>query len=535
MYQSKTLHLFGLLLFIIFLVVAIRLPAAKPSGNVKKGLSQITPAFMKKNIDFLASDSMKGRNTPSSGLNIAAGYIAGSFREFGLMTVNGSFYQPFTMCTRNLGAENHLEIIAKGNRSDYQIKSDYIPCENTGDRAVEGTLVFAGYGITAPEYQYDDYAGTDVRGKIVLVFRHEPGENDSMAKVFKGKEPTSYSNLFEKVKNARDHGAIGVMVVAEPLNYKSIRPRGYPWPSLSKNLPLDALPMGYCDEIGDTIPVVQVGEEVIKGIFGSLDSLRALQHQIDSTFAPGSFSLGGISVKLKTTIEKTEKYTVDNVVGLLPGSDPALNEEIVVIGAHYDHVGVAVQHKANEDSIFNGADDNASGTTGVLAVAKAMTAMKKKPGRSVLFILFAGEEKGLFGSGYYVKHPLFPLDKTVAMLNMDMISRNSPDSLEIIGALRCPDLETVINNQNHKTGFILQPKKMSGGSDHWNFYKNNIPSVFFFTGFHKDYHRESDNPDKSDPKKASRVAKLVFLTTWYIANDPMHYKLLEGEDDEFGF
>jgi Zn-dependent M28 family amino/carboxypeptidase len=167
-----------------------------------------------------------------------------------------------------------------------------------------------------------------------------------------------------------------------------------------------------------------------------------------------------------------------------------------------------------------------------MAVAKAMTAMKKKPLRSVLFITFAGEEKGLYGSGYYVKHPLYPLENTIAMLNMDMIGRNSPDSIEIIGALRCPELAHIIEKENRKTGFVLSEKGMSGGSDHWYFFKEEIPAIHFFSGLHKDYHQVSDNPDTIDAEKAARVARLVFLTAWDIAFDSNKYRILQGEDEE---
>jgi Zn-dependent M28 family amino/carboxypeptidase len=295
---------------------------------------------------------------------------------------------------------------------------------------------------------------------------------------------------------------------------------------------MDALPIGYCIDNIDGIPVVHVGEDVIKGLFGSLDSLKSLQHLIDSTLSPDSFILLQMRVSLKTSVINKENYSVNNVVGFLEGSDPSLKEQVLVIGAHYDHIGTVKEHKAGTDSIFNGADDNASGTSGVMAIARAMTSMKIKPKRSILFILFAGEEKGLLGSGFYVKKPLFPLDNTVAMINLDMISRNSSHSLEIVGALQCPDLERIIKKENRKTGFILSPKNMTGGSDHYNFYKKDIPSIFFFTGFHQDYHQVSDNPDKSDTQKAANVAKLVFLTAWYIANDNHHYKIVKirGED-----
>jgi hypothetical protein len=487
---------------------------------------------MQRNIAFLASDSLMGRDTPSRGLDTAAAYIARSFRDMGLLPMNGSYFQHFSLCSKNLGNENHLVVVKDGKETDYQIKTDFIPFEMTGDNRVEGELVFAGYGITAPEFEYDDFKNIDVKGKIILVFRHEPREKDSPSTVFSGTEYTKYSSIAEKVKNARLHGAIGVLVVTEPLNYKSIRPRGFPWPSLSKNLPKDALPVSFCIDKKDSIPVVHVGEEVIREFFGSVDSLSAIQRMIDSSLTPQSFQLPRIKVIMQTSVTAIEKYTTQNVIGFLQGSDPVLKEQLVVIGAHYDHVGVLKEHKAGEDSIFNGADDNASGTSGVMAVARAMTSMKSKPRRSVLFILFAGEEKGLFGSGYYVKDPLFPLKNTVAMLNMDMISRNSPDSLEIIGGMQCPDLAKIITKQNRKTGFILVQDKMTGGSDHWNFIRKEIPSIFFFAGLHKDYHTVSDSPGKTDPRKAARVASLAFLTAWFIAKDDHHYKVIEVKDED---
>ena len=522
------------LVFTILLIFSTMVSCSVQSsmGTKRNGVSQITPELLKKNIDFLASDSLKGRDTPSPGLDSAAEYIAHSFRDMGLMPINGNFFQHFSICYKSLGEDNHLTIFANGKESDYQIKTDFIPFAITGDNSVEGGLVFAGYGITAPEFQYDDYQNIDVKGKIVLIFRHEPGENDTSAISFKGTESTNYSNLREKVKNAKAHGAIGILMVTEPLNYNTIRPRGFPWPSLSKNLPKDALPIVFCIDNKDSIPVVHVGEEVIKGILGSVDSLKAIQHLIDCTLIPHSFSLSRTIVSVKTSIKTIEKYSTQNVVGFLKGNDPVLNEQIVVIGAHYDHVGVSKDHKADTDSIFNGSDDNASGTSGVMAIAKAMVSMKIKPRRSVLFILFAGEEKGLFGSGYYVEDPLFPLINTVAMFNLDMISRNSPDSLEIIGAIQCLELAKIISMENRETDFVLRLKKMDGGSDHWNFYKKDIPSIFFFSGLHKDYHKVSDNPDKTDSKKAARVARLAFLTAWYIANDNRHYKIVQIKEDD---
>jgi len=494
----------------------------------------ITTGFMQQSIGYLASDSLLGRDTPSPGLDSAASYIMRQFRSFGLKPLNGSFYQDLDYCYLELGPENLLSVSDGNQTHNFKIKTDFIPFDVTGDKTVEAPVVFAGYGITAPEYNYDDYEGMDVKGKIVLVLRQEPGQTDSTGKVFMGKESTRYSNLREKIKIAKDHGAIGMLVVSGPLNYTSLRPRGYPWPSLSKTLPRDALPIGICSTITEKIPVVHIGEQVVNLLLGNVDSLKKIQQGIEDQLKPNSFAIPGKVIAMKTTMI-LHPIGGRNVIGYLEGSHPERKKELVIIGGHYDHVGFIKEHKPDTDYIYNGADDNASGTSGVLAVAKAFTSMPERPDRSVLFIAFAGEEKGLLGSATYVKEPLLPLENTVAMINLDMISRNHPDSLEILGAKQNPDLTRIVRKQNKKIGMILKESHsnhMDGGSDHQSFYRKGIPDIFFFTDVHKDYHQVNDNPDRTDPEKAARVSRLVFLTAWYIANDTHRYKLIREEMEE---
>jgi len=488
---------------------------------------------MKQNINYLASDSLMGRDTPSPGLDSAAAYIVRQFQRYGLKPLNGSFYQDLDYCYIDIGPENLLSVMTGDQKQDFKLKNDFIPFDLTGEGTVEAPVVFVGYGITAPEYGYDDYKEVDVKGKIVLLMRQEPGQSDSTIKAFNGKENTKYSNLKEKMKMARDHGALGILVVSGPMNYTSLKPRGFPWPSLSKILPKDALPITSYKDIGEKLPMVHAGESMVKALLGSEDSLKNIQQGIEKTIKPNSFPIPGKVVLLKTTII-LKPIGGRNVIGILEGRDPALNREAVVIGAHYDHVGFIKEHKPDTDYIYNGADDNASGTSGMLAVAGAFASMPEKPKRSVLFMAFAGEEKGLLGSATYVKSPLFPLENTGAMIDLDMISRNQPDSLEIIGARQNPDLVKIIRKKNKKIKMILvesRSERMMGGSDHQNFYRKDIPDVFFFTGTHKDYHQVSDNPDKTNPLKAARVSRLAFLTAWYIANDDHRYKLLKGNDE----
>lgn len=493
-------------------------------NNPKTGLEQITPGLLKKHIDFLASDELKGRNTPSPGLDSAAVYIANEFATLGIEKVKGSYFQDIPLCTKDLDCDNtYLRISIGDKEKDFLLKTDFNPLEMTKDGKVSSEVVFAGYGITAPEYGYDDYKNLDVTGKIVFVMKHEPGEKD-INSVFNGDKDTEHSLLTKKIKNAQAHGAIGLLLVTDPLNHLLLSPQGHPWPSLFfKSMPQTKLPIQICSE-EKSIPAVQVGEEIVKHLFGSVQALKNIQQNIDSTFTPRSYiiekSLCDLNTKLKVTA-----YYAKNVVGIINGGNAKFKNEILVIGGHYDHVGYKEKSKAGEDSIFNGADDNASGTAGVMAIAKAFKKMKQ-PDRSVLFILFAGEEKGLYGSKYYVENPLIPLENTVAMLNLDMISRNS-DSLQLIGEKENPDLAEIIRKEaaNYPLKIVDSDDHYIGGSDHYNFYINGVSSLFFFTGTHDDYHRVSDNPDKVDHLKASNVSKLAFQSAWIIANSKKYYKI----------
>lgn len=480
----------------------------------------ITSSDARTLIDFLASDSLKGRKTPSPGLTVAGDYIANHFKLYGLEPVNGSYFEDFNLALVRLGETNFMKLSKGGSQKAYEIKIDFMPFELTANKEAQGEVVFVGYGITAPEYHYDDYANIDVRGKIVFLLRHEPQENDSSS-IFLGTKLTEHAQLRMKVQNAIDHGAVAVLLANDPLNHVSMMPRGFPWPSLYKNIPEDALPLTLAITEEKKIPVLHVGPSVIEDLLGSVDSLKSLEASIDSTLRPNAFLLKGLTLDVRTSTSTTLVPT-RNVVGIVKGSDPGLRDEVVIVGAHYDHVGTLQSHKEGEDYIFNGADDNASGTTGLLEIAKAFGEGNLKPKRTVLFTAFAGEELGLMGSEAYVEAPLFPLGRTVAMLNMDMIGRNAPDTVSIGGANRSPGLKEMNERADQQVGMVLQYNidQYFAQSDQASFARHKIPVLFYHTGEHADYHRVSDNPDKIDTNKLSKIAKLVFLTTWEAANSP---------------
>jgi len=512
-------------LFFIGLVCVILLgTGSDPNQPSRSVMNAIRADAVREQIDFLAADSLMGRDTPSRGLDIAAAFIADEFQRYGLQPLSGSYYQKFGLNRIRLGDENFVKLKkSDGSETEFKIKREFMPFEFTANKEVQGQLVFAGYGITAPEYGYDDYQNLDVAGKTVLVLRHEPQEDDASA-VFEGKANTDYSQARQKVQNAIEHGAVGLLLVTDPLNHRSLRPRGFPWPSLYRNIPNEAIPLTLALEEENKIPVIQVGESFITEVFGSIDSLKSIQKQIDATFQPHSFVLDSTIVHLKTSTIRGAAET-QNVVAVWEGTD--LKEEAIIIGAHYDHVGyVEGKVRPGEDYIFNGADDNASGTVGLLQVAKAFS-LAERPRRSVIFIAFAGEEKGLYGSQVYVEQPLWPLDQTKAMFNMDMIGRNDGDEVTIIGYSKSPDLNAINSEENRFIGLELRydGEQYFRRSDQYHFARKGIPVLFYNTGEHEDYHRVSDNPDKINEGKIAMIAKLVFRTAWRAANTEQTFRL----------
>jgi hypothetical protein len=320
------------------------------------------------------------------------------------------------------------------------------------------------------------------------------------------------------VRTAIDHGAIGFMLVTNPATSGLLKPTGFPWPSLHKGFPADAVPVTVVRKEQTRIPTVQVGEEALKLLFGDVDSLRAIAKNIDSLMTPHSFAITSGQVYIRTSTRMVEQLS-RNVTAEWPGTDPKLKDQWIVVGGHYDHVGIRQNTPAGQDSINNGADDNASGTAGVMLVARAFAADKKKPKRSVLFLAFAGEEKGLWGSEVYVDQPLVPLEKTVAMFNLDMIGRNRVDSLTIFGKNLSPDLWAMAQKENKHFHIKVSPGDVgsSGGSDHMPFNKKKIPTLFFHTGLHPDYHRPSDQIEKINFGKMALVSRLCFRSAWKLA------------------
>ncbi len=479
-------------------------------------LKSITPAEMKAHVAYLASDMMRGRNTPSPELDTCAAYIARQFASYGLEPAgkDGSYYQVFYVVRKKLSEPNSFSMKTAAGLKELRLKYDFLPSQETANGSIAGKeVVFAGYGITAPEYGYDDYAGIDAVDRVVLVFEDEPQKDDESS-VFNGMKATDHSKIRVKVENAIDHGAVGIILAPDP-NTIFRRPPNH-WPSLIANASADAVPLTIDSEVGKKVVTVVIGKKITEELLAfSGKKPKEIIQQIDADLKPDSFILPGLTVTMETNLAG-EKYSTQNVAGYWEGSDPKLKDDLVIIGAHYDHVGVM-----SDTIVYNGADDNASGTAGVMEIAEAFTQAGIRPRRSILFIAFAGEEKGLFGSRYYTENPLFPLKHTVAMLNLDMISRNDSNEVAIIGAPTSNTLREINDEANQKTvhmklGFDQEQYFMQ--SDHYSFYRKSIPVLFYNTRDTPDLHQPTDDVEKIIPEKMAKIGKLVFTTAWLLAN-----------------
>jgi hypothetical protein len=482
----------------------------------QEGLAVISPDTMYAHVAYMASDDMKGRNTPSPELDSCAHFIANYFKYCGLLPLENAngYFQNVPLLKTRLAEAQKFTLSVDGTETVYEIKKDFVPVHLTANRETTAPVVFAGYGITAPEYNYDDYENIDVNGKIVIVFTNEPQEKDTTS-IFDGAKATDHSKINNKVMNAIDHGAVGLIYVSNPSRRFRRPPNA--WPSLMRNAPKDAVPLSLGEKQENKIVVVRIGKNLADTFFSVSElTMKKIYEIIDAELKPQSFELKNVSATIATDLA-SEKFMTPNVVGFMEGIDPELKDEIIIIGGHYDHIGVR-----NDTSIYNGADDNASGTAGVMALAKAFSYSNQKPKRSILFMAFTGEEKGLYGSRYYIgSDPLFPLEKTVAMLNLDMIGRHDTSAVEIFGTLESPDLKKVyleINNSfnlNHHFGDV---KKIRGSSDHAYFMRKKIPFLFFNTGLHEDLHKPTDTIEKINSENMAQITKVVFGCAWQIAN-----------------
>jgi aminopeptidase YwaD len=497
-------------LFLLLFAIAAPLNAAP--GDTSRN-PEITPEEVREHIRYLASPELEGRGSGTEGGRKAAQYIARQFREAGLKPKGKrGYFQPFQITAASkMGEPNRVSLRAAGEEQSLKLRDDFLPLAFTANGRASGEVVFVGYGISAPPLNYDDYAGVDVKGRIVLILRQTPD----------GREPNSrfspYAPLRSKAMTAREKGAAGILFVTGPLTEGREDLGGF------RN---DA---SFSDS---GIPAVVVKRAFADRLLATAGkTLQDLQTAI-AHGGPSSLPLPGTMARLHCTVVR-QRLQTENVLGFLEGSDPRLREEVVVIGAHYDHLGMGGEgsrDRGGAPAIHHGADDNASGTAGLMELAEHFGARKPRPKRSLLFAAFSGEELGLLGSAHYVKEPPVPLARTVAMVNMDMIGRSRGNALTVIGAGTSPQWEQILESANAPFQFDLRRNASGfGASDQTSFYAKDIPVLFFFTGVHADYHRPSDTWEKINIHGQARIVQLVAATLDRIADLPDRPQFVRAE------
>ncbi len=453
----------------------------------------ITVDDLRAHLEHIASDAMGGRETLSPDSITASAYIAGHWERSGVtpMGADGSWFQPYSIKQPVLNPGNRLVVYTPDGSRECAVEKDWNPFSVTPPSEIKGDVVFAGYGITAPGRQYDDYAGVDVKDKIVLIFRKNPGWRERQ-----------HASFMTKLTNAVKHGAKAVLLCNDPATVKSAKKDTiFSWrASLGPPTGSAAIPYAFITQ--------DVAAAMLKQTGRSLEEIEALL----KTQGPQSAALDQIQVELKTTKLGTKELPARNVVGFLLGSDPELNQEVVVLGAHFDHVGDGRYGSMSNavGQIHNGADDNGSGTVTLIELAAWFGRPENRPRRSLVLVAFSGEERGLLGSRYYVNHPTVPLDDIVAMINMDMVGRSRGGKLQIGGVGTAKGLRDLVaaHNKTHRLNVTWDPQG-TAPSDSTSFFRKDLPVLFFFTGLHEDYHRPTDDPDKINYADMQRIALLV--------------------------
>lgn len=472
----------GASLLVVLLVAAGQAGAIDSAADPALSVDRI-----RAHVSFLANDELEGRGTGDDGIDLAAGYIAANFSAAGLKpgATDGGWFQRFTIDDDpTLRADTRLAFSGKLT-ADAALRTDFMPFGFSGAGKFDAEVMFVGYGIANEDRKHDDYAGVDVQGKVVLMLRREPAgwSADGM--------PSRHARFESKAKLAVEKGAAAMMIVNQA-------------PSADETDTL--MPFG---RSGSTqpIPAIHISRMLADRLLaaGSLPSISELQKKLDDQGACASAALNGVRAAGEVAYD-TPHIVARNVVGVLPGTGPRA-EEYVVIGAHYDHLGI------RRDQIHNGADDNASGTSAVMELARAFASMPSRE-RSIIFMTFAGEEIGLNGSRHFAAHPTVPIESIKAMINMDMIGRldhqTEENMLAIQGLGTGSTFKEIVNRHTESLSVKYIPDDSAiGPSDHDSFYRAGVPSLFFYTGDHADYHQPGDDVEKVNFAGIAEVAELV--------------------------
>ena len=486
--------------------------------------------YLRANLTYLASDEVGGREAGTVGEKLAADFIASELDKYGVKPFgdNGTYFNNFTLLVTTPDPSAYVQLLdKKGNAvKNYRQKMEIVTSsKHTSALNTEAQLVFAGYGIDAPEYGYNDYQNLDVKGKIVLVLDGEPSNDDP--KFFDGKKATKYARVAEKINIAVSKGAVSVITTTSSL-------KRFSWSQL----------IGFWTRAGFSIdrpnntsisPYAIVPDSIMSELLGgSKYSLADLQKMSEANEKLPVFSLNS---KVRMNIPKPiiERRNAKNVIGIIEGTDPVLKNEYVAVSAHYDHDGT------HDGEVYNGADDDGSGTVGVLEIGR-LFAKNKTNKRSVLVVFHTAEEKGLLGSEYLSDtSPL--LKNMVGLINMDMIGRESVDSIHVIGSDRLSteyhkliveaNKRTVNMTMDFKYNAPNDPNRFYFRSDHFNYARKGVPIVFFFDDMRKEYHRPTDDVHLINFDKIAKVATLSYSILEEVANLD-HRLVVDGVVDSSG-
>lgn len=510
------------------------------------GLKCIDIPDLQTYMSTLASDEMEGRATGEPGLARAAKYLAGKAREIGLKPVdkNGDYFQEYTLVSEEMFREESAITISRGNEPGNPMNYPFYLMNPDSDKIeLSGEAVFAGYGIHSKEDEYNDFEGLDLEGKIVLVMNRGPMNESGNENLLSNQNWLHHRSFQYKLPGLVRRMPKAVLIVMDPKSgYKSLK-------EYSRRMARYFTSSRYVKEFEDghdsrwpemVAKIIFIHYDVAEEILRSSgNSLAELQDSIDRKLKPVSFELPETKVDIHATYRIEEKR-VPNVVGLIEGNDPRLKKEVIAYSAHFDHLGM------NENGgVYNGADDNASGTVALIEIGEAFMAEKKNLKRSVMILWVSGEEIGLFGSKYYSENPLIPLENTVANLNLDMVgavrtekdkgniygervSVLGMDSIGLIGGHQSSDLlqihykiagmlgmrtDTSLNDPDHPYRYYYR-------SDHINFARHNIPVLFYSTGIHVDYHKVTDNYERINFTKLKKSSELSFMVGYELATMP---------------
>lgn len=509
------------------LIVLVIVMGCSSNSIINKKNDDFNINNIKTNLEFLSSDELEGREATTRGERLAALYISTQLKKYGVKPFfsDSSYLQPFDVSVSSIDTLSYFSILDfKADQNNiFTFSNDFI---TRGDAAYDidtlTSLVFAGYGISAPEYSFDDYSDTDIKGKFVVILSGEP--DDGAETFFKGGEETEYSSNEYKVKNAKEHGAAGCIIPISE-QYQMY------WEFFKRFSSRPTFKLDDATDQADNFLSFSLNRNSLSKLFDNQ------AYSYDSLIAISKSNLGLphfiMSEKFKIDFHVySEIRKAYNVVGVIEGTDEQLKDEYIAIGAHYDHLGV------QNGEIYNGADDDGSGTVTVLEVAKVLAANQNNK-RSVLIVFHTAEEKGLFGSEYFTNN--FPaLDKISAQINIDMVGRESIDTIFSVGSDKLSsELKQIVESVNNKnTQFVFDykfdgpndPEKIYYRSDHYNYAKNGIPIVFFYDYMMSDYHKPSDDFDKINFNKIEKTAKLVYNIIDNISN--LDHKLIVDKKEE---